>query len=75
MIEGFLLDGVDAKSARSAPGGQNDRIIFSSTHEAETTLTFMKTAETGTDIASDAAIVKESPVMGGVGGHTRRITQ
>jgi hypothetical protein len=35
----------------------------------------MKAAKAGTDIASDAAIVEESPVTGGVGGHTRRITQ
>jgi hypothetical protein len=75
MIEGFLLDGIDAESARAAPGGQDDRIVFSSTHEAEATLTFMKTAQAGTDIASDAAIVEESPVVGGMGGHTGRLTQ
>ena len=70
MIEWFFLDGIDAESARTAVGGQDDRIVFSSTHEAETTLAFMKTAQPGTDIASDAAVVEESPVVGGMGGHS-----
>jgi hypothetical protein len=30
----------------------------------------VKTAESRTDIASDAAIVEEGPIMSGVGGHS-----
>jgi hypothetical protein len=75
MMEWFFLDGVDTESARTAVGRQDNRIIFASPNEAETTLAFMKTAEAGTDIASDTAIVEKSPVMSGVTGHTERIAQ
>jgi hypothetical protein len=75
MIERFFLDWVDAESTRTAIGRQYNRIIFASPNETETTLAFMKTAEAGTHIASNAAVVKESPVMGGVTGHTSRLAQ
>jgi hypothetical protein len=70
MIEGFLLDGVDAESTRTAVSGQDNRIVLAGSHEAEAALAFVKTAKPGTDIASDAAIVEQSPVAGRVGRHS-----
>jgi hypothetical protein len=70
VVERFLLDGVDAESTRTAVSGQDNRVMLASANEAEAPLAFVKTAEPRTDIASDAAVVEESPVEGGVGRHT-----
>jgi hypothetical protein len=68
MIQGFLFNGIDAKTAGAAIGCQHHGLAHTAAHKAQTTLAIMELAKTWTQIALDAVIVKFMPVSHGPGG-------
>jgi len=67
VIQGFLLDRIDAKTAGSSVCGQDNRVVFSGAHKAEAPLAFVEAAEARTDIALHTAVIEQGPVAGGNG--------
>ena len=66
MIQRFLLDRIDAKSARSTVCKQFDFTSFDAAHEAKTALAFVHFARTRTDVALDATLINNMPMACGV---------
>jgi hypothetical protein len=62
MIEGLLLDRVDAEAARAAVGEELDAALVVAAHEAKTTLSLTQFAGTGTHVALDALVIHPMPV-------------
>ena len=72
MVEGFLLDGIDAEATGAAIRGENDLSALARSHKTQPTLTIAQAALPGTQVALDATIVQPVPVPGGYDG-THRI--
>jgi len=67
VIEGLLLDRVDAVPARATVGGENHLVAFAGAHEAEATLALREPTASGTDVANHPAVFGRMPVAGGHG--------
>src|SRR5438132_14168376 len=61
MIQRFLLDRIDTKSAASAVGRQHHPIANSLTHKAKSALSFVQLAKPRTEPALDAALRQQDP--------------
>src|SRR6185437_11754292 len=76
MVEGFLLDRIDAEARGAAVAGQDDLIVHAAPDEAEAPLTLVQPAVAGADVALNAAVRQGMPVCGGDGvyvGQTQRL--
>ena len=62
MIQGFLLDRVDAEATGPAVSGQDDGIVFASAHKAKAALPFVQPAKARANITLHTAVIKASPV-------------
>jgi|GraSoiStandDraft_4_1057263.scaffolds.fasta_scaffold766707_2 hypothetical protein len=62
MVEGLLLDRIDAESGRAPIGGKHNPILLAGAHEAQTALSFMELTLAGADITLDAAVLQSMPV-------------
>ena len=62
MIERFLLDRIDAESARTPIGEQLDRAVFDAAHKTQTALSLVHLAMTRADIALNAPVLDCVPV-------------
>ena len=72
MIEGLLLDGVDAIAARAAIGGEHNLIVGPGTHETQPALALVEFAQSRAQIALDAPVFQGVPVAPGETGHVFR---
>src|SRR5439155_1999772 len=66
MIQRFLLDRIDTKSAASAVGRQHHPIANSLTHKAKSALTFIQLAKPRAEPALNASIGQHRPPATGV---------
>src|SRR5688572_12021458 len=64
VVEGLLLDRVDAVAARAAVGRQDDLIVLAHADEAHAALPLVKLAEARAHVALDAAVLDDVPVLG-----------
>jgi hypothetical protein len=63
MVQRFLFDRVDAESARSPVGRQDDLILPSRAYETEPLLSFMQLAVSRTQVALNPPVFKPVPVF------------
>jgi hypothetical protein len=66
VIQGFLLDRVDAKSGRTAVSSQHHLVAGPLAHKARSALAFVQAAVAWTQVALDAAVVDFVPPTGRV---------
>lgn len=64
MVQWFFLDGIDAKTTRTAVGRQDDLVVFPSAYKAHSSLTFVKLACAWADVALHPAVLEPVPVFG-----------
>ena len=64
VIQRLLLDRIDAKSAGSPVGRQDDLTAFAGAHETEAPLALLQFAKARTQIALDTPVVEAMPVFG-----------
>ncbi len=64
MIQGFLLDGVDAKAAGAPVRREQHLVVTVGAHETQPTLTGMQLAESRAEVALQATVVEAVPVTG-----------
>jgi hypothetical protein len=62
MIQGFLLDRIDAETRGASVGGEHHPIALSTAHEAKTTLALVKLAEAWADITLNATVLESVPM-------------
>jgi hypothetical protein len=65
MIERLLLDGINAKAARTPVRGQNDGVAFARANEAHAPLPLPKLAKAWAHVALDATVFQQMPVFCG----------
>ncbi len=65
MVEGLLLDGIDAEPARAPVGREDDGIVLSRPYEAHPALSFLELAEPGADVALHPSVLETVPVPRG----------
>jgi hypothetical protein len=63
MIQRFLFDGVHAKAAGTAIGGQDDLLLVTGAHKTKALLTLVEFAGAWADVALDAPVVQLMPVF------------
>jgi hypothetical protein len=63
MMEGLLLDWVDAKTTGPAVSRKHDSPILPGPDEAEAALPLMQFAKTRAEVALNASVVKRLPVF------------
>jgi hypothetical protein len=64
MVQGFLFDRVNRKTAGAAVTGHNNLVIQILPHKAEAALAFVQFAEPGAHITLDALIFQFVPIAG-----------
>jgi hypothetical protein len=62
VVQRLFLDGIDAKPAGAAIGGQYHLIAGTGTHETQAALPFMEPAEAGAKVTLQTAVVNRVPV-------------
>jgi hypothetical protein len=62
MVERFLFNWIDAKSAGAAIRGQNNLIILPPSNKTKAALPFPQFAEPGTNIALNSTIIERMPI-------------
>src|SRR5262249_49514291 len=62
MIEGVLLDRIDAESGRAAVGGEHHPVALTRAHETQTALAFVQPAIARAQVALDAPILEPVPI-------------
>src|SRR5262249_51451260 len=65
VVEGLLLDRVEAEAGRSPVGGQRDLVVLAGAHEAEAPLALVQLAVARTDVTLDAAVRQRVPMATG----------
>ena len=65
MIKRFFLDGIDAKTAGSTIGSQDDFVIPTGSDETEPVLAFSEPAEARAEVTLQATIIELMPVPSG----------
>jgi hypothetical protein len=65
MIQRLFLDRVHAEAAGSPVRGQDDPILPTFAHVAQTLLPLLERAKPRTEIALDAAVIQPVPILGG----------
>ena len=65
MVQGFLFDGIYTETTGTSIRSENDLIFMTRADETETPLALLQTAESWTNVALDAAIINDMPVLGG----------
>jgi AmmeMemoRadiSam system protein B len=62
MVERLLLDRVDTEAGRAAVGRQDDLVVLTATHEAQTALPLVQLAIAGAQVALNAPVIETVPV-------------
>jgi len=62
VVQGFLLDGIDAVAARAPVGGEHQFVAPAGAHEAQSALAIVELAKSGADLALDSTVGEWPPV-------------